>query len=91
MITAAASPAREALLEEPAGEAGPDASAGPSAPERQHAPGRNPDDEDFAPQPLPPRDPEVAARFDAWWNGMLPEQRELLEEMAQTDKLRHHR
>jgi hypothetical protein len=78
MITAAAdSPAREALLNEPACQSGHDASP---ASERQHPTGtaQKPDDEDFAPQPLPPRDPEMAARFDAWWDGMLPEERELI-------------
>jgi hypothetical protein len=37
--------------------------------------------EDFAPQLLPARDPEMAAHFDAWWNGMLPEERDLLRAM----------
>lgn len=42
---------------------------------------------DRAVQPLRPRNPEVAARVEAWWNGMLPEERALIEEANRLDRL----
>jgi hypothetical protein len=87
MITPAAEPpAREALLSEPACQSGKDASPA-SEQQLRTSTARKPDDEDFAPQPLPPRDPEMAARYDVWWDGMLPEERKLLEAMVQADKV----
>jgi hypothetical protein len=39
------------------------------------------------PQPLRPRNPEMAARVEAWWNGMLPQERALIEEANRLDRL----
>lgn len=40
-----------------------------------------------------PASPAGIASFDAWWEGMLPEERALLESMAHSDKVDspHHR
>jgi hypothetical protein len=40
-----------------------------------------------APQRLRPRNHEMAARVEAWWNGMLPEERALIEEANRLDRL----
>jgi hypothetical protein len=45
------------------------------------------DEGDRAPQRLRPRNPEMAARIEAWWNGMLPEERALIEEASRLDRL----
>ena len=46
------------------------------------------DEEDgCAPQRLRPRNPEMAARVEAWRNGMLPEERALIEEANRLDRL----
>jgi hypothetical protein len=44
-------------------------------------------EKDCSPQPLRPPNPEMAARIDAWWSDMLPEERALIEEANRLDRL----
>ena len=49
------------------------------------------DEGDCSPQRLRPRNPEIAARVEAWWDGMLPEERALIEEANRLDRLDYER